>query len=363
MVVERKSQHVCSVQSAEPPFSPVRQSRASAPYLVLRVQMRGRWCAFTTNTKPSIDNKTLCFKEFPSYGDKGGMKAQLFTLCFLHPLAVSQAYLTILLIIVQSWPLKVRGFLHCCSPFLSKIFFAQEPSEQHVLDWRCESPRQTRCITLCPCLEHCGWAPVVENSLCTKGSQWVWKKRERSSLGSSCGHCYTWRCQICGIWGRGFSFCLCFSPSKNILIGNKLNNFPQIESVSPVMVTVKWSPCLHLDWRTLLSSFHPLQCWGEWECLGGHLAAGQGQPTTETKRLINKKSSLATNLVTKDILAIMSTVTTLHRYLCWSKHKGLIGQEVEVIVDLDNKIAEPHLQLHPWLSVFLRDGLYGSTMA
>ena len=206
---------MCSVQSAEPPFLPVRQIWASALYLVLQVQMRGRWCAFTINTNPSINNKNLCFKELPSYGDKRGMKTQLFTLFFLYPLAVSQLYLTILLIIVQSWPLKVRGFLHCCSPLLSKTLFPQEPSEQDVLDQRCESLRQIRCITLSPCREHCGWAPVVEHVFAWNSFA-VGLDEARMILTKK----FMWtplylEMPICGIWY--------FLPSKYILIGKKLN--------------------------------------------------------------------------------------------------------------------------------------------
>ena len=33
--------------------------------------------------------------------------------------------------------------------------------------------------------------------------------------------------------------CLCFSPFNSILIGNILNNFPEVESVLPVTVIVQ----------------------------------------------------------------------------------------------------------------------------
>lgn len=62
-------------------------------------------------------------------------------------------------------------------------------------------------------------------------------------------------------------------------------------------------------------------------------------PPTETKHLFNKKSTSGTSLVTKKIPALISTVTTLHRYLCWSKHKYLIGHKV--IFDFNNKYQIP----------------------
>lgn len=62
-------------------------------------------------------------------------------------------------------------------------------------------------------------------------------------------------------WDKSVQICLCFSLSNTVLIGYKLI-FHQVESVLPVMVTGRQSPCLYPDPEAFPSYSHPLSCWG-----------------------------------------------------------------------------------------------------
>lgn len=83
-------------------------------------------------------------------------------------------------------------------------------------------------------------------------------------------------------------FCPCFSVSGPTLIRNKIN-FPQVESVWLMIVTIKWSPHhLHLDqWDC--SSYFVLSRWSVVEWLSECVAFEQGQPNASTDCSCHKR--------------------------------------------------------------------------